>query len=132
MKTPMKATLLVLVLSTLASASDKGWSNHTGNDLLPVCSVAVDFLDKKNVSRDDANDALECLQYVSGFLDGYAVASTVEKGKPFICFPKDSNTGQMVRVVVKWLRDHPEKLNLAASDCVFAAVGEAYMCKYPK
>jgi hypothetical protein len=132
MKTIMKATLLVLVLSTLATASDKGWSNQTGNDLLPVCSVAVDLLDKKDVNRNDANDGLECLQYVSGFLDGYSVASTVEKGKPFICFPKDSNTGQMVRVVAKWLRDHPEKLNLAASDCVFEALGEAYMCKYPK
>jgi|HubBroStandDraft_5_1064220.scaffolds.fasta_scaffold168950_2 hypothetical protein len=132
MKTIARMCLLVFVVSTFALASDKGWGNQTGNDLLPVCSVAVDVLDKKDGSNDQAHDAVECFQYVSGFLDGYGVASAVDKGKPFLCFPKDSNTGQMVRVVVKWMKERPEKLHLAASACVFEALGDSFMCKYPK
>ena len=108
MKTIIKSTLLLLIFSTLAFASEKAaWGNDKGNDLLSQCSVAVDFLDKKDLSRDQAFDALRCLHYVAGFLDGYDVASAVEKGKPFLCLPHDSNISQMVRVVVKWLRDHP-------------------------
>jgi hypothetical protein len=94
--------------------------------------VAVDALDKKDLSRDQGYDALQCMHYVAGFLDGYDIASAVEKGKPFLCLPHDSNIGQIVRVVVKWLRDHPEKLNQAASVCVFEALGDAFMCKNPK
>jgi len=132
METITKASIVVLILSTSAIASDKGWINQAGNDLLPRCSLAVDLMDNKDLNGGQANDALECMHYVAGYLDGYGVASAAEKGKPFLCFPDHSNTGQMVRVFVKWMRDHPEKLHLAASACFFEALTDAFMCKYPK
>jgi len=131
MKT-MTLALLLLMLSPLAVAANKGWSDQTGNDMLPLCSLAVDFLDNSDLSREQAEKALECLHYISGFLDGYTASSALAEGKPMVCFPADSNTGQMVRVAVKWMKDHPEKLNQPASVCVFQAFLDSFACKYPK
>jgi hypothetical protein len=132
MQTILRLLALLLMLSSLAVCGESGWSNLTGNDLLPTCMAAVDFLDNKDLSRDRGSDALQCLHYAGGFLDGYEMASTVEKGKPALCFPKNTNTGQVVRVFVKWMKDHPEKLNEPAGDCVSAALVDAFACKYPK
>jgi hypothetical protein len=66
MKTIIKSMLVLLIFSTSAFASEKAaWGNDKGNDLLSQCSVAVDFLDKKDLSRDQAFDALQCLHYIS-------------------------------------------------------------------
>ena len=134
MKTILRLFLLVPLLSSLmvAREGDKGWSNRTGNDLLPACAIAVDFLDHKDLSKDQGHEAFECLMYVAGYLNGYGMASTVEKGKPALCFPENTSTGQIIRVFAKWMKDHPERLSEPAANCMFAALSDAFGCKYPK
>lgn len=132
MRTTFISFLLLVICSPLASATDKGWSNIDGNTLLPRCSLAVEFQDKKDLKPDGVTDTVLCLDFVSGFLDGYETASTVENGKPMLCFPEGATTGQMIRVIVKWMQDHPEKLNEPASHLVFQALYNSFGCKYPK
>jgi hypothetical protein len=65
-------------------------------------------------------------------IDGYDMASTMEKGQPALCFPENIKTGQVARGAFKWMRDHPEKLNESGSRCMFAFLLDAFGCKYPK
>ena len=45
-----------------------------------------------------------------------------------MCFPDESTYGQDVRILVKWLTDHPELLHLDAGVVTFRALSEAYTC----
>jgi hypothetical protein len=133
MKILFLLSVFILLFASVGTGreGDKGWINQTGNDLLPICTAGVELLDKKDLGRDRANDALNCLHYVGGFLDGYGMASVIEKGKPALCLPKNANTGQVVRILAKWLKDHPERLNESAATCMFAALVDAFVCKSP-
>jgi hypothetical protein len=132
MKLKLLCPILLLSVSHLAAkTSEKGWSAQSGNDILPKCVAAVDFMDQKDLPRDRAEDGLECLNYVAGYLDGFGSAQTTIKGMPVLCFPERSNTGEVVRVFVKWMRDHPEKLNEPTSVCLSSATTQAVACKFP-
>jgi hypothetical protein len=121
MKLKLGLQLSVLVLfSSFASAEMK-----TGNDLLPACNAAVDFMDKHEVR----SGAIECVAYVNGFIDGEQLGEFAATGIAVICPENNVSTGQLIRVAVKWMKEHPEKLNDPASACLFIALKEAFACK---
>jgi hypothetical protein len=131
MKTTSQLLLMLLLVSSVGFAADsKGASNKTGNDLLPSCSLAVDAMDGKNLSTAQLMDSANCLAYLSGFIDGYVLGAV--GGSPIACFPEDGTVGQVARIVVKWMKDHPEKLNEAAPVCVLTALYNAFPCKTSK
>jgi len=109
----------------------KGWSGMDGNDLLPMCQTGIEISDGngKNVSASRSIDAIHCSIYIQGFLDGIAVAQVAPGATKILCFPEGVNGLQMVRVVVKWLQDHPARLHEPAYSCVFAAVHDAFACQ---
>jgi len=112
--------ILLLALAQIASAADNkgaGWSNHTGSDYLTRCAAAVEMMDNKVVSSQRADDAVECSNYVAGFLDSFQ-----QGNKTTFCFPEHANTGQMIRVFEKWLRDHPERLDQPPSELLLSAL----------
>jgi len=133
----MKLTVWCLfslaLLSTLSSAGEnnqKGWSNQTGNDMIPSCTAAIDLADNKDVSRDRAANGLECLHYVAGYLDGYGAGESAGR-TAVLCFPENTNTGQIVRVFVKWMNDHPKNLNEPVAKCMFYALIDSFACRLP-
>lgn len=131
MKTTLQLSLMVLLVSSVGFATNsKGASNKTGNDLLPSCSLAVDAADNKGLSTPQLMEAGNCLTYIEGFLDGYALGAV--GGSPIACLPEDVTVGQVARIVVKWMKDHPEKLNDAAPVCVLAALYNSFPCKNSK
>jgi hypothetical protein len=45
-----------------------------------------------------------------------------------ICIPHEASIGQLARVIVKWLREHPEKLHELKSILVMEALQDAFSC----
>lgn len=105
-----------------------GWYGIDGNDLLTKCKAAVDAMDGRGVSDKGMTVAPECLAFVGGFLDGIGAS---EKGDPqhILCFPEGVKLGQAVRVVERWLDEHPEKLHQTASACLFQALHSTFGCR---
>src|ERR1700733_6101131 len=128
--------LLILVLTFLASIraeADNGFGGMTGNDLLPMCQAVINQADGKTLSASMVPDAMRCLAYVQGFIDGFHVRDTVEENMPpTLCFPDGATGAQMVRVVTKWLLDHPARLHEPAWGLIFLAFQESYLCPVPK
>ena len=114
-----------------AGATDhsNGWGGIDGGDLLPVCQAAVDVGDGKSISDSRAVDATRCMSYVQGFLDGFAMGQFAPGGTEVLCFPDGVNAAQMIRVVTKWLHDHPARLHEPAFGLVFAAVRDSFACQ---
>ena len=99
------AILMILSLPVVAATNFV-----VGNDLLKYCES----------SHQDA-----CRAYVSGVSDA-SQGKTWDGGE--YCLPDKIIIGQAVKVVTKYLNDHPEKLHYSASSLVHDAFLEAFPC----
>src|SRR6185295_8452520 len=103
---------------------------QTGSELLTKCKDFFNILDN-NSSGFDAFGGGFCAGFVSGVLSGaevWKVADTLRKqDHPMaFCRPEKSDNGQLVRVFVKYLEDHPEKLHEPAGVLLLASLTNAF------
>ena len=110
--------LIVLILSTLIPASSFA-SFKGGNELHAACST------EGKESVDYAATSL-CLGYVQGIVDAHV--SYVEWGvmPPNFCIQRGVTVGQLVKVALKHMNEHPEKLHLTAASLVTNAFAFAF------
>jgi hypothetical protein len=106
----------IILLIGMLLAFDVRSGFDTGNDLLRYC---------KNYERDDAT-------FVEGVCAGHVVGvfdMMVEFPIPGarIC-PGRVERGQVVRVVVKYVKEHPEQLHLPAVVLTKTALVNAFPC----
>ncbi len=93
----------------------------TGNNLLRDCRQNIRVLDGEQVDFDDAR---HCQGLVRGVWDmaGVFTASNV-------CTPAGVNVGQLTRVVVRYLNDHPQDLPERDTDLILRALQDAFPCR---
>jgi len=123
--------------STAAQKHTAEPSMPTGSELLNDCRQAMRLIDGDTTLTDkEWVDGSHCTGYINGVIDGYAVTEAAEKARihfssSLICFPKTGfmPTPQVVRVVVKYLRDNPTHLGEPGASLVLLAMQEAFPCK---
>jgi hypothetical protein len=105
-----------------AAQESLGYMN--GNRLLEQCDTGAQ------------QQKLFCSGYVAGVMDTQVTlfnslnAATNQQRPSLYCLPKGGiEVGQAVRVTIKWLKDHPEKLHIAGDILVGLALQEAFPCK---
>jgi len=102
---------ILLVALFLAQGVQAEWSD--GNNLLTECQSSDVFY--KGV----------CGGYIIGVVD-------MSDGKTWdgysYCLP-DVSIGQLKKIVIKHLNDHPEKLHLSASSLINFALTSAFPCE---
>ena len=109
----------------------------TGNDLLHSCTPMVRLFDGSlQFTHEELTSGFLCLGYIGGFIDGYNLGIETEKSQtgsshPFFCLPpKDAlPASQALRIVVKWLNEHPERLHQPKQVLITLAFKEAFPCK---
>jgi hypothetical protein len=118
----------ILVFLALLSTSFFSQAEDNGNSLLDNCQVSVDFFNGKADGK--LWMAHSCSEYINGLVDLNALYP-VKKGKggKFFCPPQDVTHVQIVRVVLKSLKDHPEHLHERKFLLVILALEEAFPCK---
>ena len=130
----MKTALLLVLLwcETFAHAQTVVALYESGNAFVRFCSVA-DKVDKSS-SDSDVQHAASCAFYVLGFVHGveYGTGFTeTTKGKnalqPF-CRPDGVENGQMVRIVLKFIRENPEEAHKATPLLITLAMAQSYPC----
>lgn len=117
------ATIALLMMTTNAFGGD-------GNELLDSCQTAELFMNDKDrvVNLTDYGNARNCLAEVYGVTATAGAYSTLlEKNHIYkICLPSNWTTGQIVRVLLKYLRTHPEKLHQDSNFLIRHALLNAY------
>jgi hypothetical protein len=126
---------ILLVAFALLSCSVLALADDDGNAFLRKCIPAVALMDGAHVP-DSMNDADFCMAYVRGVLDLTALWEATDKTKnvkgPFLraCLPEHGvQTGQGIRIVVKYLKEHPELLHNESLFLVDQALMDAFPCK---
>src|SRR5678816_1339348 len=91
--------LFLVLFSIPAKAQTK---TEDGNTFLAECTAAVRLLDNpQSLTNDEIFVAGKCANYVNGFRDGYLMAQLASTKD--VCMPYEVNTGQLIRVFVKFL-----------------------------
>ena len=89
----------------------------SGSDLLQKCE------------SDSVAESNTCDGYILGILDFQeALVGWSRLDEPIFCTPDSAISGQLIKVVIKYLNEHPEKLHFAASGAVTNALGIAFPC----
>jgi hypothetical protein len=106
---------------------------QSGNAFVRVCSV-IDKDPKEHNALEVAQD-VACVKYVEGLVQGvyeeisYSHAVTdKEPPKPF-CLPGDVEDAQTVRIVLKYVHDHPDKAHMATSTLILLALAWSFPCQ---
>jgi hypothetical protein len=122
--------------------------SRSGRDFLEVCSnVGLEKgagIEKDSEgSRDAARDLSDehawrdatCLGWVAGFAEGFLVHDEligVPRRDRLACVPNGESTIRIVRVMRKYLADHPEKAHRATRYIASLALAGAFPCRAGK
>jgi hypothetical protein len=115
----MKHALLALLLCfpVMAVAQSDLDMHKSGNDHLRVCEAAVH---EQGTAR-----AWNCTVWMNGVLDGFHAYEAFSHTQLYKV-PDEVTTGQIEKIAVKYMNDHPKILNLPTSGLVLRALMDIY------
>ena len=117
--------LLVLVTSTVTGQSD-----YTGMELAADLTAAIKIMDGDRDALADNQLPVRGGSYVRGAVDTISVYEM--EGCPLICIPEEVTMGQAMRVIMKYIKDHPEQLHAHAAVITIVALKGAFPCTVSK
>lgn len=139
---PLRQVLLPLIVIPLCSASgaaqeQKEFPSTSGNAFVRMCSV----LDNKKIDEQtplENQHAVACIAYAEGVVQGVSqevafshAMTNKEPLRPF-CLPDDAENGQLIRVVLKYIRNHPEVAHQSTAFLIVLALKESFPCPVGK
>jgi hypothetical protein len=113
--------VLTFVWATPLQVATASEETSTGNFLLRACKETVRMLDQPKADEDIFQ------AWQTGFCMG--MVQGVVSASPIICTPTDSNAGQWVRIVTKYLEDNPDKLHIKSPKLVEVALTRVFPCR---
>jgi len=126
------ATVVLFCALTALPAFPTEQPYESGNAYLRVCSVLEK--DADTIQGDNELRFIQCLAYVQGLYDGIVFeaeyATMFDKrtaARPF-CVPENLETGQMARILLKFLRNNPDKAHLQTKMLFGAALKDVFAC----
>lgn len=157
----MRLVVVVLLLSSrLVAVEDRFHFPSTGNEVLAACALLVNLEDQRGAiaSLPDAefNKVMGQIDWCAGYLDAFheqvdladlnlgligmmgvtlagpdKLRSAAFRLLDPVCIPQNSPLVQLARVLVKWLREHPERLHENRGVLVEAAFRDSFPCPNP-
>jgi hypothetical protein len=127
----MKAGLMAVALAGMlgSGAAMAADARFDGNELLAQCQYYIKLIDGGTARTDKHFDAGACGGFVQGVLATNIFYSDELKKDVKFCVPGTATYAQLVRVVVKYLKDNPKLLNESQVVLTWSALRDAYPCK---
>jgi hypothetical protein len=99
----------------------------SGSVLLRQCQAAERIAEGEKYNTPQAIDGTFCRGYVAGTVD-QMVALSLQTTTVY-CLPSNADNDQILRVVLKYLKENPATLNYPAGALVSRAIVAAFPCK---
>jgi len=116
----MKYLLAIVLLFSFNQDAAAGF--FTGSELLERCEARLS--ETGSVAKGNT-----CYGFVIGIEDAQDTFTVLGKMSPLWCSPDEVNASQLIRVVTKYLQEHPEELHHSASSLVANALLLAFPCE---
>ena len=118
----IKITIAALILAIAVLVFPIQASAVTAGELKEYCSGNLD---------DPTPLHSICVGYIAGWIDGSNGMGTRIKGKVIMVVFEDNTTpGQITRVFLRYMQEHPEYENKTAKSALIGAVIEAKLVKF--
>jgi hypothetical protein len=104
-----------------------------GNEVLAQCTDLLELVDNPSSANSTPVKGYNA-GYCTGFVHGITKTSTLYEvsgrlTSPVVCLPKSGvQNGQAARVLVKYLKEHPEDLHLDSGVLAVLALRDAFPC----
>jgi hypothetical protein len=107
---------------------------HDGNDLLHKCNNVIkiyeDGIEESEITTTMLSDASFCNGMMQGITNTIIFFDTFQVTQSIVCLPENGiSNGRAAKVVIKYLKEHPEQLHVADSGLAFLAMMDAFPCK---
>ena len=128
-------TIAAILLSFAAFIPALGYAEvHDGNDLLRKCNnvtrIFEDGIKESETTGNMLADASFCSGMMQGMTNTIIFFDTFQVNQSIVCLPEDGiSNGQAAKVVIKYLKEHPEQLHVVDSGLAFLALMDAFPCK---
>jgi len=96
----------------------------SGSKLLNECTPLL----TQNKNTTELLFETSCLNYIKGVFDLHQTLVARGKIVPHICKPPEADLGQIGRIIMKYLKANPGKINITASSLILPALSEAFPC----
>jgi hypothetical protein len=116
----------------IASVTSSVKAEIDGSMLLENCNEAVRYMQNKNAPSPNFSAVNFCVGYISGVNDLHTtfVRSVACFDPPLFCNPQPAEIERLVKIVVEFLKAHPEDLHFQGSVLTVSALKEAFPCTY--
>jgi hypothetical protein len=125
----MKTLLMAVAIAGMfgSGAVIAADATFDGNELLGQCQSYIKLIDGERTT--DYFSGGVCAGFVQGISETvYFYSDGLKKNEKF-CKPDGVTNAQLVRIVLKYLKDNPKDLNQARMGLVWSALMDAYPCK---
>lgn len=121
--------IFLLLLSAPPAALAAGAS---GADLLARCGAYEKSLQEQTLSAEETLDAMWCMGYVSGLLDGFGVSDFRIGEAIAVCPPEAAiSRNEALAIILRWLRDNPQEHANSGRRSAIIALARTYPCRKP-
>jgi hypothetical protein len=92
-------------------------------------------VDKEDKTSTELTWVMACTGFVNGFAEGvtfgtaYAADKAGKKVPGLFCRPVEVENGQIIRILLKYIRDHPEEAHEKTEWLLVAALRTALPCR---
>ena len=128
-----KLALSIIVLFLfIASVTTSAKAEIDGSMLLQNCIEAVRYMQNKNAPSPNITAVNFCVGYISGVNDMHTtfVRSVACFDPPVFCNAPPADIEKLVKIVVEFLKAHPEDLHFQGAVLTVSALKEAFPCTY--
>lgn len=127
----MKRLLNQLAFVFLLATAFPAAAAVSGEELLNRCTAAEKSVDgTEKLSGEEMLDAMWCMGYMSGLLDGFSVGDYKVGNAKVMCAPEEGLTRtQALKIANKWFRERPDALQKSGRRGALLALAGAYPCK---
>jgi hypothetical protein len=133
----MRLLIFLIILTLSLSSASKPETPRPQSQTHPDISTPSGFLAMCNAvdqiyapkTQDQQYSETLCIGWVRGVSKGIVVGQIAAIGKVQICFPQINSYGQMLRIIKKYINDHPEQEQYETEWLAFLAMKEAFPCK---
>ena len=95
-------------------------ANSTGNELMENCKGF-------DTSKPSLKSGL-CGGYIVGVEAGYSAAVERFHGKPTYCVPVHVTNAQIIKVALKYMHEHPERLHFGPESLIITTMDIGFPC----
>jgi Ssp1 endopeptidase immunity protein Rap1a len=99
------------------------FEDQTAAELIQQCEAAKDKAEDKDILLGT------CLGYIRGAQAGAELIISIAEQSPPWCVPAGASRGDVMEMLISFVKKHPSVSDQSAANTVIAALGDAYPCK---